>query len=860
LKSDGENKQKTGFRNDKSDRTKNTEFIITKVVKMMNLTKNTIIISLILNVITFGTLAQKSIHSFNQAKLHPVKRNGPAPDFFEGALIGNGGMGVVVCTRPDAVVFRFGHNDVWDIRISEDSKDSIGTFEEIFHRVKSIDPSLKQLEDDPWYANYKRIARSNYAKPYPRPFPCGSLVLGFDRREVELIGHTLDISNGMVMIEMLRKGSPVFLHVFADMEKDRVWMKMVNKKGNAIPGCFNRVNLFPDKKTPPEFPPFIVKKFDEAISFRQVLPYQEPDEYDKEKGHPKDEAFSLSVITPGKLEKRQRLDRNANPADMEIMEFAMQHNDAPFWACVELRNGLAGELSDDFTAFEALKLADLENSLATNNKGWFEYWSRSAVNLEDKELESIWYRNLYFFRCAAKSGVNCPGLFANWSFNDIGTAWHGDWHMNYNTQQPFWATFSSNHLDLNLPYVEMVEFISGVAKIWARDYYKMRGAFYPHSAYPVDMTMNPYPVPDWGWEVFETPWSVQGIWWHYLYTGDSRFLRDRVFPLMKDAVLFIVDYMSRPDAHGKQWGDDKYHIFPTVPPELYKLRPGFKFNSDGLADLTLIKFLFNAYLRSVEILGLKSETGTVNAVQDILSHFPEYPTEKSEKYGEVFVSVKGESTETVYNAPVNLMSVFPGEDHGLHSGEETMSILTNTKRNNQNEGGNDLVFQHLQAARLGLLDLEFFKRAVQYCTLANGTCSDYVLQLNGRYNDHTTFKYMEKMGIWFENFGLPAVINECLMQSYNGIIRMFPNWPENKDAEFNTLRAAGGFLVSSSIKSDIIQQIEVYCENDHELKLYNPWGKNRSVKWFSDGSGKGKIEGEILRIKVKKGQKIILNP
>ena len=93
-------------------------------------------------------------------------------------------------------------------------------------------------------------------------------------------------------------------------------------------------------------------------------------------------------------------------------------------------------------------------------------------------------------------------------------------------------------------------FDSGVAKKWADEYYGMRGAFYPHSSYPVDMTMNPYPVPDWGWEVFETPWAVQGVWWHYLYTGDKAFLRDRAFPLIRDAVLFLVDYMTRPDAHG----------------------------------------------------------------------------------------------------------------------------------------------------------------------------------------------------------------------------------------------------------------------------------------------------------------------
>ena len=37
------------------------------------------------------------------AKQYPIELNKPAVDFFEGALLGNGGMGVVVSTRPDAV-------------------------------------------------------------------------------------------------------------------------------------------------------------------------------------------------------------------------------------------------------------------------------------------------------------------------------------------------------------------------------------------------------------------------------------------------------------------------------------------------------------------------------------------------------------------------------------------------------------------------------------------------------------------------------------------------------------------------------------------------------------------------------------
>ena len=60
---------------------------------------------------------------------------------------------------------------------------------------------------------------------------------------------------------------------------------------------------------------------------------------------------------------------------------------------------------------------------------------------------------------------------------------------------------------------------------------------------------------------------------------------------------------------------------------------------------------------------------------------------------------------------------------------EWRRILEATYRNQRNEGGNDLVFLNLQGARLGLLDLERFKRQINYCLLPNGTCTDMVLQV-----------------------------------------------------------------------------------------------------------------------------------
>ena len=798
--------------------------------------------------------------SFETAKHHPITYDHPAIDFFEGALLGNGAMGVVVTTRPDAVVLYFGHNNVWDIRIAENNREKIGTFKEVFKKVKAIPDTLSLLTQDLWYKEYSTMARENYSKPYPRPFPCGSVLLGFDRRKAELIGHRLDISSGICEVTLLTDDKKeIKLQIFTDMTRDQLWMQLVDNQGKLCENIFDRVRVMIDPSTPAEFPK--AKTEEELsgglLSFRQILPYEEPEKYKLSKGHPKDKALRLITAINGPMEKVDRIDWNGNKKEMATLEAGIKRKDQ-FIGCITLQEGLNTDVSDGLPVIVTPCSEDLAASMDKNIQIWKDYWNKSGVILCDQFLEKMWYHNLYFLNCATKDGITTPGLFANWMYNKIGTAWHGDYHMNYNTQQPFWVTYSSNHLEKNLPYVNLIEFLMDVSTGWAKTYYELPGAYFPHTAFPVDMTMNPYPVPTWGWEVCETPWAVQGLWWHYLYSGDTEYLKTRAYGPIKAAVEFLVAYMKRPEARGPQWKDDKYHIFPTVPPELYGLRPGFKYNYDCNADLSLTKFIFKAFNRATAILKTEeNEKVLLEDIKDILSHFPEYPTAVSKKYGKVLVSVPEEHDEVVYNCPDALFTVFPGEDHGLHSDEKTTEILKNTYLNQQNEGGNDLVFINLQAARIGMLDLERFKRQVNYCLLPNGTAALMAMQVHGRYNDLTNYGFMDNMGIWLENFSLPAVVNECLMQSYDGTIRFFPNWPIDKDAEFHNLRAAGAFLVSASLKNSKVNEIEIISEAGGLLKVILPWSSGSRIK---TKKGIQTSKSPMVEINTEKGEIVLFKP
>lgn len=742
----------------------------------------------------------KTADILSLAKKHSIRHELASPDFFEGALLGNGGLGVVVCTRPDGIVLHLGHNDIWDIRIEEGHKDKIGTFEEVWGKICAAPGDVHQEQ---WYRDYERAVTDSYLNyKYPRPYPAGTMYLFFDRKEYEVLGHVLDISTGMLTVELLAEsGDKYYVNIFVSQSDDTVYCRTTDSRGREVP-VFDRIRLVPNE--PDEGLPLYEGEED---GFFQLLPYND---YAGTARPGVDKAFAVRFFTrggPGPKTKVTGIPRLTQLKEKVsgITQVAVRLTEG-FVEKVLLPQPAPMPWQEGFAEAEAV---------------WKDYWERSGIRLEDDFLEQLWYRNTYFLRCLLSGASRCPGLFGNWMYGDVGTAWHGDYHMNYNTQQVFWGLMAANRQELHLPYVRLAEELLPLSQSWARDFYKLEGACFPHSAYPVPMSVMPYPSPDWGWEIFETPWTVQSLWWHYTYTQDKALLRERLYPVLREAAAFLADYMTRPGADPV--GDGKYHLFPTIVPEMYGLTEGFAKNLDGAVDLTLTRSVFRAALQAAEDLGLE-EAELTDKIRKILGSFPDYPTENS-RFGKVYVSVASEDPDTViYNCPANLMQVFPGEDVDAQTADPgTLELARRSWRHHYNEGGNDLVFYYLIGARLGMLDLEKFKRHVRYCLLPNGTATDRVTLAGGRYYDDINCDFMSRMGIWVENFSLHAVVTECLLWGHGDTAVLFPNWDKRKAAAFTKLRTRGAFLVDAACSEGRVDYVRVTAEVGGIWRLENPW-------------------------------------
>lgn len=787
-----------------------------------------------------GRSGPAALEGVQIARRHRITRNLPTPNFFEGMLLGNGDIGVCVTVRPDALGLHLGKEDSWDIRVSEDHYKYVLPFKQLLELwQRASDEAKRQGKPDMLYLEssidffreYTEKVTSSYAKSWPRPWPCGILWIHWDSRKVRVIRQVLDPSNGLFTLEIehddLRgQRRKVEVRCFVNWTTGHVSVS-TDTKAPFVSVAYIP-NLDPEAQLPP---PEISGSTGEAFAefsgyqrFPAAVPTQQephPASTDKDRNFALAARLQGSWRLEGLAEAQEELKRMGSrsreaywPSGGPPRVFLRSQKEHPFRLDLTLFTPRDHADNIAFARSEANRLAQIPVSQLQRETeiGWASFWSRSAVEFEDKELETIWYYNQYLLACCLREGKVAPGLFGNWTSGKIGTAWHGDYHMNYNTQQVFCGVFSSNHVEQNLPYVELVEKLLPMSEAYARDKFGLPGAFFPHSAYPVPSQVVPYPAPPWGYEICETPWTVQSLWWQYLYTLDKNFLQ-RVYPLLRAATQFVIAFVKKEQ-------DGRYHIVPSASPENWGCTVDFRLNKDCIMDLALVGFLLDATVEASKILGLDVDERSKWA--EVRSNLTPYPKTRG-PYGEVWLDVLNAPAEHVYNIPVTLAPVFPGEQVGLGKGEEHLEIARRTAHTIRLEGGNDVVYQPLIRARLGMLDLDWFKREVRYCLLPNGIANDRVRQIDGRYNDAVDFDFMMRMGVWTENLSLPAVLNECMMQSYTGVIRVFPNTDKLGPARFESLRAVGAFLVSAAYDGKNVSPVNLSSEKGAPVRLANPW-------------------------------------
>lgn len=459
--------------------------------------------------------------------------------------------------------------------------------------------------------------------------------------------------------------------------------------------------------------------------------------------------------------------------------------------------------------------ADILRDRKSTEQYWKNYFSASGITLADKKIQNAYYGSLYLLGCCMGNKEFPPGLFGNFITND-NVPWKGDYHLNYNFEAPFYCLFSSNHTEnaecYIQPLLDMVEKGKDFAKLES-----CKGIYFPVNFGPKGLdlysqkTCKEHGILFLGQKSNAAYAAVIPVMYWYS-TFDKEYAREKLYPYLKQVGLFWEDYLIKENG--------RYVIKNDAVHEIPYYR-GKKFNyfthksqieaKNNILSLGLVRMLFKCITDMAT--ELNSDTDKIPLWQDILNNLSKFPT--FIKHGKRCFRYTEKGPRWRSDNSVGIQHIYPASQIGLSSDKKTLKIARNTYFINDRRLDDNGSVSYLPCgARLGVKPeflLEGIRKNIDKFRLSN-MLFDHI----GGCVEHLTT--------------IPATINEMLMQSHEGIIRLFPCWDKKSDAAFENLRADGAFLVSSEIKSGKVASLKIKSLAGRKCRVEVPGNVKISVR------------------------------
>jgi alpha-L-fucosidase 2 len=223
---------------------------------------------------------------------------------------------------------------------------------------------------------------------------------------------------------------------------------------------------------------------------------------------------------------------------------------------------------------------------------------------EDPGLVALYFQYGRYLLISSSRPGNLPSNLQGIWNKDIWAPWGADYHININIQMDYWPAEVCNLSECHEPFFDFIEaYATTSGRKTAHDYYGARG-FVGH--FTTDAWLNTPTGGEPKWAL----WQMGGAWCsrhfieHYWFTGDRVFLRDRAYPILRDASLFLLDWLVPNPKTGKLVSG------PGTSPENEFIGPDGKKHSvsmGGSMDQEIIWDTFNNFLTAARELGLTNE-------------------------------------------------------------------------------------------------------------------------------------------------------------------------------------------------------------------------------------------------------------
>ena len=445
-------------------------------------------------------------------------------------------------------------------------------------------------------------------------------------------------------------------------------------------------------------------------------------------------------------------------------------------------------------AVEMALNCDYDGDKAKTEEKWKKFFSASKVTLQDKEIEKFYNSSLYHLAGCMGNTEFPPGLFGNFITDDF-FPWAGDYHMNYNYEAPYYCIFSANHPELFDGYMTPVNEMKDEAKRMA-NLFGCKGYAFPVSFGPKALDVysqaecKEHGILFLGQKSHAAYACVIPIM-HWFSTYDKEYALENYYDFVLNTAAFWEDYLVKEKGRYVIKGDAAHEIpFYRGKKFRYITHIGQVNTINAINSLGLVKLLFNAVYDMAKELGLNPEKYSL--WEDIIENLSDFPTfikngKKCFRYSKFGIRWRDENT-------VGLQHIYPASQIGFSSGEKLLKIARNTYFINDRRLDDNGSNSYLPAgARIGV-DPDFLIEGIHQ-NIKEFALPNRLFRHHGGGIEHLTT--------------IPATINEMLMQSYEGVIRLFPCWNKTDSASFENLRADGAFLVSAELENEKVSSLEI---------------------------------------------------
>jgi hypothetical protein len=300
-----------------------------------------------------------------------------------------------------------------------------------------------------------------------------------------------------------------------------------------------------------------------------------------------------------------------------------------------------------------------------------------------------------------------------------------------------------------------------------------------------------------------------------------------VYPTLKQMAVFWENYLS--------WDGTRYVILNDAQHE------GNAYpQTNGVMSLGLVRFLLQGCIDISTALGVDEQERQV--WEDRIDHLSAFPTftmngETVFRYTEVGLDWNSGNT-------IGIQHIYPGSQIGLGSD----STLLQTGKNMVDvmarwSDGNGTNTFYPAAARVGYNPTTILDQLQSW--IQNNTYPNLHIHTGGG-------------GI--ENLNtVPSAIDEMLLQSFQGKLRVFADWPNGTDGRFGDLRAYGAFLVSSDVRGGVVQYVRVASEAGGSFTLVNTWPTGM-LHAYRNGADAGTLSGAEVSMPTSVGDVVLIAP